>query len=118
MPEVPWPGPQQRVENFVRHYLPRIVEHYAPTEVWLWGSMVSGHPDDWSDLDLIIVSDRFDGGSTAKRAIELEKVTGIREGVADLGPLDLLCYTPEEFEWQRTHITIVADGLKKAKRLL
>ncbi|MFQ6131391.1 MAG: nucleotidyltransferase domain-containing protein [Armatimonadota bacterium] len=118
MPDVPWPDPQQRLENFIRDYLPRIVEQYAPTEVWVWGSMASGDPDDHSDLDLIIVSDHLDGGGPAERAIRLDGDMGIGDGIEDLGPVDLLCYTPEEFERQRSRITIVAEGIRKGKRLL
>lgn len=112
------PTPQERLENFVRDYLPRIREYYQPTEVWLWGSHAYGDPHEYSDIDIIVVSERFPGHyALAERAIELKQRLGLRFN-RETGTVELICYTPEEFERQRNRITIVAEGIKKGKRLL
>ncbi len=59
----------------------------------VFGSVARGDADEWSDLDLVIVTD------TSRPFLEryLDFV-----GIYDIWPrLDLLIYTPEEFEQMR-----------------
>ncbi len=59
-------------------------------KVIAFGSVARGDPDEWSDLDLIIVAD------TARPFLERFKDFA---GLYDVWPrLDLLIYTPAEFE--------------------
>jgi len=112
------PSPQERLRNFVSKYLPKIRDYYQPTEVWLWGSHAYGEPHEYSDIDIIVVSDRFTGDwALAERAIELAKRVGL-DFRREIGTVEVICYRPEEFERQRNRITIVAEGIKKGKRLL
>ncbi|MBI1735252.1 MAG: nucleotidyltransferase domain-containing protein [Candidatus Rokubacteria bacterium] len=56
----------------------------------VFGSVARGEADEWSDLDLLVVA------STARPF--LERYLDL-EGIYDVWPrLDLLVYTPEEFE--------------------
>jgi len=69
--------------------LERIVTCYAPKKIILFGSQARGDVDEESDLDLVI------GAASAKSF-----VGRLRESV-DLLPeakLDVLIYTPEEWE--------------------
>lgn len=59
-------------------------------KVVAFGSVARGEPDQWSDLDLLIVAD------TARPFFERFKDFA---GIYSVWPrLDLLVYTPEEFE--------------------
>lgn len=59
-------------------------------KVIAFGSVARGDPDDWSDLDLIIVAE------TARPFLERFKDFA---GLYDVWPrLDLLIYTPAEFD--------------------
>jgi len=44
-----------KVSYFLNKYLVRIKSIYAPDEMWLWGSRVYGTPNEYSDIDLIVV---------------------------------------------------------------
>lgn len=71
----------------------------------LFGSQVTGetHPD--SDVDLIVVSPAFRGLSFIRRVVHARKAWDLP------GPVDLLCYTPEEFEELRGQGTMVRLAL-------
>jgi len=62
-----------------------------------------------SDLDLIIVSDRFKNVEFVERpgvVLRVLRAEGVRVGVG----VDLLCYTREEFERKRREISVVREG--------
>lgn len=73
--------------------LQRIIEtlrsEYRPEKIILFGSLVSGQTNSWSDIDLVIIK------STEKRFLERLKevalLTQPRVGV------DFFVYTPQEF---------------------
>ena len=79
-----------RLEGELRRYLDLLKQHYDPQRVILFGSMASDQISEWSDLDLVIVMDsdsRF-----LDRTKEVMRLLRPRVGV------DILVYTPEEFE--------------------
>lgn len=86
-----------------------IKKHYPDAMVLLFGSRARGDYLVTSDIDLIVVSSRFKGVEFVKRPVQVLKVL-YREGVR--APLDLLCYTPEEFERKRREIGIVREALR------
>ena len=53
----------KKVSYFLNKYLTRIKSLYAPDEMWLWGSRAYGSPGEFSDIDLIVVSDTTRLGS-------------------------------------------------------
>jgi uncharacterized protein len=55
---------------------------------WVYGSVARGEQDEESDVDIVLV--RRTGASFFDR---IREVMGL---VAELGPVDLLIYTPEE----------------------
>jgi hypothetical protein len=69
----------------------RLAPHVARArKVIAFGSVARGEPDEWSDLDLLIVAD------TARPFLERFKDFA---GIYDVWPrLDLLIYTPAEFQ--------------------
>ncbi len=51
----------EAIVKVVRQYLQALVQQGIPVHFGvLFGSQVSGHPDPWSDIDVLVVSPRFD----------------------------------------------------------
>lgn len=99
------------VKRFASRYLPRLRRRYRPELVLAFGSRVRGEGLAESDLDLLVVSERFRGVSFLERASML---------LAELDlpfAADLLCYTPEEFARKRRELGIVSQALKEGLRL-
>ena len=83
------PSRRAVLEAELARYLPLLREHYDPERVLLFGSLVSGETNDWSDIDLVIVKEtdrRF-----LERTKEVMRLLRPRVGV------DILVYTPAEF---------------------
>ena len=76
-------------------------------KMYLFGSMSTGKVSKWSDVDLIVVSKRFKGKGNLERAPNLYIKWNLKY------PVDLLCYTPEEFKKLRKQITIVSEAIKE-----
>lgn len=90
-----------RVAQFQRDLLPRLRAHYDPLRVIVFGSRARGDALSTSDLDLILVSPRFAGRPFLRRPAE------VLEALGHPGGLELLCYTPEEFEARRAEFGLV-----------
>lgn len=73
----------------------------------LFGSYAKGKVKKESDIDLIIVSNKFRGVRFRKRPVSLYKHWEL-----DI-PFDFLCYTPKEFRKMRKQITIVREAVKE-----
>ena len=74
----------------LERYLRLLLEHVAPEKVFLFGSLARDEVRAWSDIDLVIVAEteaRF-----LDRSKEMLKLLQPRVG------LDVLVYTPDEFE--------------------
>jgi predicted nucleotidyltransferase len=67
-----------------------LIENYNPQRILLFGSLATGEVDEWSDVDLVVVKE------TSLRFLDR-----IREVLELLHPrvgVDVLVYTPEEFD--------------------
>ncbi len=73
----------------------------------LFGSRVWGKPHRDSDIDLIIVSPAFDGVHRLDRGVNLYLKWNLKY------PVDILCYTPEEFNRKKKFIGIVQQAAKE-----
>ncbi|MBI4759520.1 MAG: nucleotidyltransferase domain-containing protein [Chloroflexi bacterium] len=52
----------ESIVKIVRQYLQSLIERGIPIQCGvIFGSQASGQPDTWSDIDLLVVSPRFDG---------------------------------------------------------
>lgn len=72
----------------------------------LFGSRAVGKTCDWSDIDLIIVSDRFKNLKFRRRSTKMYDYWD-----SDY-PVDFLCYTIKEFNIQKKQIGIVGEAVK------
>ncbi|MBS3157320.1 nucleotidyltransferase domain-containing protein [Candidatus Woesearchaeota archaeon] len=75
-------------------------------KMYLFGSMASGKTHKYSDVDLIIVSKRFKRKGILKRSPPLRMKWNLEY------PVDMLCYTPEEFNKLKNQITIVREAVR------
>lgn len=80
-------------------------------DMYLFGSQVTGKKHKWSDVDLIIVSKRFRGKGILDRAPPLYMNWGLKY------PVDILCYTPEEFNKLKKQVSIVSEAVKNGIRI-
>ena len=71
-----------------------------------FGSRAHGHPSKDSDIDLLIVSEKFSDQKFYKRPVKLYDYWNLDY------PVDFLCYTPEEFNRLSKQVTIVREALK------
>jgi predicted nucleotidyltransferase len=85
-----------------------------PVTALIWfGSRSGGQErDKWSDYDFVVVSPEFQDVPFLDRADRLEPLR--QRGVS----YDLLCYTPEEFDYMSNRITIVREAVRTGIRLV
>ena len=100
------------VQDFVVRLLPRLRDEWAAERVILFGSRARGTAGKWSDLDVVVVSPRFEGMPFINRWPLLFRALG---SPAELEPI---CYTPEEFERKRLEPGIAATAWREGVRLL
>ncbi|MDR3283388.1 MAG: nucleotidyltransferase domain-containing protein [Candidatus Methanoplasma sp.] len=84
----------------------RIVEDFNPKAVILFGSVAKGTDGEDSDIDLMVVMDsdmpRFE------RSVDVRFTIGMHNT-----PLDILAYTPKEFEERRNDkYSVVYEALQ------
>ncbi len=106
---------QRHIAPAVMRFAQRLQERIGATRVLLFGSQARGLSHTDSDYDLIVVSLGFTGIHPLDRCIGLRPLFYEVGGYA---PLDIICLTPEEFDWARQHITLVAEVLPEAIDLL
>jgi len=99
------------VSRWIADAMPRLLRRYGVTEAWLFGSWARGDADRNSDIDLIVVtaSDR----PFVARFQDLPRLW--QEAPAGL---DLLIYTPSEFEVQRRSNRFVKHALRTGRRVV
>ena len=73
----------------------------------LFGSRAGGRVHRYSDVDLIVVSEKFRGRNAVDRAFPLRI-----EWDLDY-PVDFLCYTPEEFRKLSRRVTLVREAIRE-----
>ena len=95
------------VRQFVDDVYPRLRAQCRAEHVLLYGSRVWGEADEWSDLDVIVVSDAYREIPFVDRPDEIYRAVDCPVEV------ELLCYTPEEFEKKRREPGVVATACRE-----
>lgn len=86
-----------------------IVEVSDPLKVILFGSYASGQPNDDSDLDFIVVKESEK--PRHKRAFDIRRAL-----IGKMVPVDILVYTPDEFEKELNNtFSFLSSALKNAR---
>ncbi len=75
-------------------------------KLYFFGSMATGKPHKYSDVDLIVISKKFRGKGVLNRAPKLYMKWKLDY------PVDFLCYTPEEFNKLKKQATIVREAVE------
>ena len=99
--------PPPELGEFVFEFANALKRDFAAEKVILFGSRARG---DWlkeSDYDFVVVSPSFEGVPFVERPVPLYRYWHQWPGV------ELLCYTPEEFERKRRQITIVREAVRE-----
>lgn len=81
---------RQLLERELGRWLPMLIAHERPDKIILFGSYGAGVVDEWSDLDLVLVKET--SASFLDRTRQVLDLLQPRVG------LDVLVYTPQEFE--------------------
>jgi predicted nucleotidyltransferase len=89
-----------------------IINCYKPKKFILFGSRVWGTPTENSDIDLILVSELFEGQKFVGRMGKLLKELKYSEHI------DALCYTPKEFERKIREPSIVNDAVNRGYNVI
>jgi predicted nucleotidyltransferase len=100
-----------KLAAFVRDCLPTVRGQLAPLRVIAFGSRVRGDALCDSDLDLVLVSPWF------SRLRFLERAPAVLELLDYPAGLELLCYTPEEFEQKRHEMGVVRVAVEEGVTL-
>ena len=100
-----------KIALFRRKHLPRLRRKFAPLKVIAFGSRARGEALADSDLDLILVSPKFASMQSLDRPVK------VLEALDQPGGLELLCYTPEEFEEKRHELGIVRVAVEEGVEL-
>ena len=80
---------RERIIRDLASYARGLRENLGRVSVILFGSLARGDHNLWSDIDVIIISERFRGIRFVERCLEIED---------PFGNLSPICWTPEEFE--------------------
>ncbi|MCS7264113.1 MAG: HEPN domain-containing protein [Armatimonadetes bacterium] len=97
----------EELGRYIEANLERILELFSPRHIIAFGSRVSGKPREDSDIDLIVVSDLFEGIKF------LERSRLFNEAIPWHLRVDVWCLTVEEFERMRRQIGVVADACRE-----
>lgn len=88
-----------------------VKKHLSDATIILFGSRARGDHLKHSDIDMIIISKKFEGVKFTDRASLVLKILDREEALPKVG-LDILCYTPEEAERKKKEISIVREALR------
>ena len=99
-------GADPILRRFAKEDLPGLRRRYRPQLVLAFGSRARGDALADSDLDLLVVSERFRDVPFLQRAARL------LDDLALPYAIDVLCYTPEEFARKRAELGIVSQAVE------
>lgn len=98
-------------EKQIKSIIKTIVLNYNPNKIWLFGSYSNKTHNKNSDIDLLIIKDTDIKAS--KRASEVHRLFN-----PYLFDLDILIYTPDEFENQKNIINSIAYFINREGKII
>jgi len=91
----------------LKEFKRRLSQKIPVSNMLLFGSRAKGKTHEFSDYDLLIVSEKFRGIGSRYRSLGFYKYWNWNK------PFDFLCYTPEEFNKLKKQVTIVREAVKE-----
>lgn len=85
----------------------RLVKTYNPLEIYVFGSHAWGSPDEDSDLDLLVVVEKFDKDRYHALVKGHKALIGLKLSK------DILVYTKEEFDLDSHDVTALGYKIKR-----
>lgn len=103
--------PDKQTMMLLELHLKKIKAAFAPEKILLFGSRArEDHLKD-SDIDLLVVSKKFEGMPWRERIIS------VFGDWSEKQMLEPICFTPQEFEERKKQIGIVAQAVKEGVEL-
>jgi len=98
-------------DSQIKGIIEKIVQNYSPDKIWLFGSYSQNTQNESSDIDLMIIKDTNTRAS--KRPAEVQRLFEPYQF-----DLDILVYTPDEFENQKNKINSIAYFINREGKLI
>ena len=95
------------IERLKTKAIPKIVKEIGPARIYVFGSRVKGLATEESDIDLIIISEYFANIPFVQRMSRILRLADFDKH------LDVLCYTPTEYEEIKQSSSLIQDALKE-----
>ena len=102
----------RRAKETISRFGKRLRREYADAQVYLFGSYADGTWIEDSDFDIVVVSNRFEGRTFAKR------VAAVRHLAPKNEPFEILAYTPVEFRKAMRRSIVIQDARRYWRRIL
>ena len=97
-------GSLMMFEDKIKMIVQRVTASYEPKAIIVFGSVAKGDSSEESDLDIAIIMD--------SNLSEHERNVKVRVCIGAIGiPLDLLVFTPEEIEAEKTDCTSIVSEI-------
>ncbi len=106
------PAEQRRVrlESELQRFLTVVTEQMHPERIILFGSLANGQVHEWSDLDLAVIAET--------ELPFFERLRRVFDWVAPTVGLDVLVYTPTEWDHLRETRLFVREEIAEKGRVL
>ncbi len=98
-----------QVKRAIARYIASLRRHIRVDAVILFGSYAVGHPHEWSDIDLAIISPDFDGKDLFRRVKLMAKARAERDI-----DIEALGYGKKEFDSAHRQ-TFLGEVIRKGK---
>lgn len=98
----------RKKDKIVNSFVRVVRKEYPSSKICLFGSRAKGTAKKNSDYDFIVISKDFKRIDFPKRCSNLYF---LKRNIP--APMDILCYTPEEFELKKSQIGIIQEALKE-----
>ncbi len=91
----------------LKKFKEKLSEEIPVDKMLFFGSRAKGRSKRNSDIDLIIVSNKFNRKKFRNRSLGFYRYWSIKL------PVDFLCYTPSEFRQRAKQVSIVKEAIKE-----
>ncbi len=111
-PALPSPAEcrRTRLEAELQRFLAIVTEQMDPERIILFGSLANGQVHEWSDLDLVVI--------TETELPFFERLRRVFNWIAPTVGMDVLVYTPAEWEHLRVARLFVREEIAEKGRVI